>query len=215
MSSLLESAVAEMVAGVRNREKTAFALPENRFYKAKRKADELASRRHIKRMVRPENAAGLFENLPPPGECTHAILRGDFVLGQALPALLQRTGYCFHLRISTLALSVANAETLSRLIPSPVGKLTLLCSHYFRAVDKTSTFHAVTSLLSDIATLKVARCHAKIMLVPTELGSFVFEGSANLRSSDTIEQLTIFNDPELLAFHASWMDELISQEAKP
>jgi hypothetical protein len=44
--------------------------------------------------------------------------------------------------------------------------------------------------------------------------SLVFEGSANLRSSDTLEQLTIFNDPALHSFHAAWMEELKSMPLK-
>lgn len=32
--------------------------------------------------------------------------------------------------------------------------------------------------------------------------------SANLRSSDNTEQMTIFNDPELLAFHVDWLNQL-------
>ncbi|HRJ09354.1 MAG TPA: hypothetical protein PK490_12270 [Prosthecobacter sp.] len=34
------------------------------------------------------------------------------------------------------------------------------------------------------------------------------EGSANLRSSDNIEQIVITNDPDTLAFHTAWMEEL-------
>jgi hypothetical protein len=36
----------------------------------------------------------------------------------------------------------------------------------------------------------------------------VIEGSANLRSSDNTEQIVLFNDPDLLAWHAGWMNNL-------
>lgn len=205
----LEKAVAAMRAGAVSREKEVFALPENRFHRHKRKADELAARRHVKRFVKPDNASTLTAQLPEIGDVTHSVLRGDFVLGDALPTILAKTGHCPHLQISTLALSRKNAETLRDLVTTGrVGRLSLICSHYFRAVDKTSTFHAIRTVLKDCAALKVARCHAKIILLPAGDNAFVFEGSANLRSSDTIEQLTIFNDQELLAFHSRWMDEL-------
>lgn len=203
--SPLEKAVEKMKSAVADRGKAIFALPENRFHKHARKRDELASRRGVKKLVRPENCAGLLDHLPEPGGTTTAIVRGDFVVGDMLPALLARIGPVPHLWLSTLALSVRNAETLRALAASgAVEKITLICSHYFREVDKTSVFHAVAKLLDGIAELKVARCHAKIILA----GSFVFEGSFNLRSSDTIEQITIFNDPELFNFHARWMDEV-------
>lgn len=216
----LEKAVAEMKAGVASRKKADFVLPENRFHKHARKRDELASRRAVKKLVRPENAAGLLAQIPAPGEITHAILRGDFVLADALPPLLAITGHCPHLYVSTLALSVKNAETLRALLAAgTIGKLTLIVSHYFRAVDKLSVYHAIEQILADIATLKIARCHAKIILLANARGdSLVFEGSANLRSSDTLEQLTIFNDPALHSFHATWMEELESmpfKKAKP
>jgi hypothetical protein len=212
MSSRLEAAVAGMRAGIAKRKAAMFALPANRFHHERQK--EL-SRRGIRRHVRPENAAALIAALPEPGDILHAILRGDFILGDALPGIIARTGPCTHLRIATLGLSVANAETLRALLTAGrVARLTLVCSHYFRHVDRLSTFHRVQQILGPIAELKVARCHAKIILIPTERGeALVFEGSANLRSSATVEQLTVFNDPDLLAFHASWIDELPAEPA--
>ena len=208
----LEAAVAAMLTARRDRTKAAFALPESRFLKHKRRADELTARRHIKRLVAPANAAGLLGNIPAPGEITHAVLRGDFVLGDALPALLAAHGPCPHMLISTLALSRKNAETLRDLLAAhAIGRLTLICSHYFRAVDKTSTFHQVHTILASVCTLKISRCHAKIILLKNDRGDhLVLEGSANLRSSDTIEQLTIFNDPDLHQFHEDWMTTLPS-----
>jgi hypothetical protein len=210
MSERVAKAIAEMRASIAAREPSSFALPDNRFHKHARKVQELASRRAIKKLVKPENAAGLIAQIPAPGETLHAILRGDFVLGDALPPLLAAYGPCQHLRISTLALSVKNAETLRELVRTGAAShITLICSHYFRAVDKISVFHAITEILAGFAEIKVSRCHAKILLLANDRGdALVFEGSANLRSSDTIEQLSVFNDPEIHSFHATWMDEI-------
>lgn len=207
-ASKLELAVADMVHAVRNRDKVAFALPENRFHKHKRKRDELAKRRGIRRMIRPENCRELVSLLPAPDEILHCVLRGDFVLCDLIPFLLRARGKCPHLHVATLGMSVRNAETLRDLVrEGTVGKLSVFVSHYFQAVDKTTTFHNVTRTLEGIAPIKVDRSHAKIMLIPTERGDhFVLEGSANLRSSDSIEQLTIFNDADLLAFHREWLE---------
>lgn len=210
MAGGLEDAVNAMLFAAKNRDKVAFALPENRFLKHKRKRDERSSRRGLKRMVRPENAAGFVAMMPAPDEILHAVLRGDFVLGDALPLILKNCGPCGHLRVCTLGLSVKNAEMLRDLVQSgAVSGLTLVVSHYFQAVDKTSTFLAVSQILRDVGGLKVSRCHAKIILIPSHRGDFyVVEGSANLRSSDTIEQVSVFNDSDLHAFHAAWIDEL-------
>jgi hypothetical protein len=202
-------AVAKMLRGAADRPRYAFALPENISHKHARRRAELRHRRGIRKLIRPENAAPLVACLPAPGDTVSAVLRGDFVLGDALPMLVARAGFCPHLHVSTLALSVRNAETLRDLVTSgAVGRLTLIVSHYFRAVDKLSTYAAVARVLDGHAELKIARCHAKILLLPTATDSFVLEGSANLRSSGTVEQMTLFNDPDLLAFHRSWMEEL-------
>ena len=78
--------------------------------------------------------------------------------------------------------------------------------HYFREGDKATTWRVVSARLAGVASLIVTRSHAKIICLPTAAGDwFVLEGSANLRSSDNTEQLTIFNCPDLDAFHRSWL----------
>lgn len=182
----------------------AFALAANRFIK---KAQDKASRRGIKKLVNPENAQAVIPHLPALGEHTHCALRGDFVLCDIVPAIIAARGSCRDLLIATLGLSSANADTLAQLAARGlVGRLTIICSHYFREVDKSTTFREVRARLSGIATLIVTRCHAKIICLPTSGGDhFVIEGSANLRSSDNTEQIAIFNDPEIDSFHREWL----------
>ncbi len=185
-----------------------FAMPANRFHKAK--AADKANRRGIKNFIRPENAAAVIANLPEPGGRTHCLLRGDFVLCDIIPQIIAARGRCDHLRIATLGMSVANADTLACLVErGHVGKLTLLVSLYFAQVDKKTVFRAVTSRLHGIARPAVTRNHAKVICLPTSSGdAYVVEGSANLRSSDNVEQMLITNDGETHAFHAAWIDEL-------
>lgn len=186
----------------------AFALPGNRFLK---KAATRADRRGIKEFIRPANARELLAHLPATADDrTHAVLRGDFVLCDIIPMLVAERGHCAHLRIATLGLSAANADTLACLVErGTVWKLTLLVSLYFAQVDKATVFRAVTTRLDGLARLVVSRNHAKIICLPTTAGdSFVVEGSANLRSSDNIEQIVVTNDPETHAFHAAWIDQI-------
>jgi hypothetical protein len=170
------------------------------------KADDKRSRRGIKRMVRPENAAALAEYLPEPGECTHAVVRGDFVMADIIPLLLgDRVADL--IGISTLGMSRDNAVKLAELLAAgKVRRLFLLVSHYFSQVDKTGTYREVKGLLGDAVV--VARTHAKVVLVSAAPSFFVVEGSANLRSSDNIEQFAIWNDEELLNWHLEWMQEV-------
>ncbi|HRQ87846.1 MAG TPA: hypothetical protein PLA50_03550 [Bacteroidia bacterium] len=202
----LESALSALDREPRGPE---FALAANRFHRVK--ADEKNRRRGIRKWIRPENALAILPHLPRnPDERTHAVLRGDFVLCDLIPAIIRERGRCPHLHIATLGMSGANAESLAALHQvGLVGGITICCSVYFRQVDRTATWPEVESKLGGIATLIVGRNHAKVICLPTEAGDhFVIEGSANLRSSDNLEQIAIFNDPDLAAFHRDWMAEL-------
>lgn len=186
----------------------AFAIDQNRFrtYKAGAKA----KRAGIRQFIKPENALTVVRRLPGPGETTHCILRGDFVLADLLPYLLD--GYhCPHLRIATLGMSEENAKLLARLHEQgKVGRITLVLSHYFEQVNKATVYFEVRRILEGLASFVVMRSHAKVIAMerqgPAGSDWLTIEGSANLRSSDNLEQMTIFNDEEVHAHHAEWID---------
>lgn len=202
----LESVLTNLDRGPRGPE---FALGANRFLRAK--AEEKRSRRGIKKHIRPENARAILEHLPTgPADRTHAVLRGDFVLCELIPTIIRERGRCPRLHIATLGMSGANAEQLADLHQAGlIGEITICCSHYFRQVDRTSTWREVEARLGKVAKIIVSRNHAKVIVLPTESGDhYVVEGSANLRSSDNLEQIAIFNDEQLAEFHRGWMAEL-------
>lgn len=186
----------------------AFPLRQNRYMTQFHavKADDKRSRRGIKRMVRPENAAELAKYLPEPGDCTHAVVRGDFVMGNIIPLILGERIAAL-VGIATLGMSRENAAMLAELMAAgKVQRLFLLVSHYFSQVDKSGTYREVKGILGDAVV--VARNHAKVILISAAPDFFVVEGSANLRSSDNIEQFAIWNDEELLNWHLEWMQEV-------
>lgn len=56
------------------------------------------------------------------------------------------------------------------------------------------------------------RAHAKVICIATlHREHYVLEGSANLRSSDNLEQMLLVNDPATHDFHAAWIDELAAR----
>lgn len=187
-----------------------FALRENRFHTHKAKAEAKAARRGIKKLIHPDNARCVLDHLPGPGDRTHCILRGDFVLCDIIPAIIDARGTCSRLHVATLGLSAANAGQLANLrTRGLIGEITIVCSHYFAQVAKATTYREVTTRLEGLARFIITRCHAKVICLPTATGDhFVIEGSANLRSSDNTEQMVIFNDPDLLAWHVAWMETL-------
>lgn len=187
-----------------------FALKSNLFlFKATKRKDD-AGRRGIKELIKPENARCILDHLPEPGGVTHCALAGDFVLCDVIPAILKARGRCDHIHIATLGLSSANAATLADLRAKKlVGDITLICSHYFAQVDKTTTYRDVVSRLEGKARIIVTRCHAKIICLPTASGDhFVLMGSANLRSSDNTEAMAVFNDADTLLWYRNWLESL-------
>jgi hypothetical protein len=194
---------------------TAFVLPANLIHakKATIRAQD-KKRAGIKRLIRPENARSVLANLPvEPDDRTHCILRGDFVFCDLL-ALLLTERLAAKVRVSTLSMSLANARTLASLITTGrASAVSLLISHSFTEIEKEAMWPEVMKILRPHVKVTLARIHTKTICCEMLDGSrYVFEGSANLRSSDTVENLCIVNDPATHDFHARWMDEL---EARP
>lgn len=168
-------------------------------------------KRRLKKFITPENSGIITENLPRFGESTHLILRGDFVLGDFLPKFCEEMN-AKRLICTTLSVSEKNVQTLEKLLET-LQELKILVSSYFVATDKANCIEMFKAWKNGGATVAHSRIHTKLILAETGKGHFVFEGSANLRSSSTIEQLTIYQDKSLFTFHESWIDEVIQDDS--
>jgi hypothetical protein len=115
-------------------------IGENRFWNSREQVKKRL-RERTRAFIKPENALVVVRRLPGEGETTHCILKGDFVLGDLLPYLLEDGWVCPHMRVATLGMSVENGKTLAGLRRSGrVGRLTLVLSHYFEAVNKSTMY---------------------------------------------------------------------------
>jgi hypothetical protein len=194
-------------------QKPTFVLATNRFLKRAKWQRDTVSRKEVKKLIKPENAQEVIRNLPAPGETVHAVLRGNFVLGDVLPYLLTYTGYCPLLRISSLSISNHNAETLRDLVTGgKVGRTMLIVSHWLKGGHEDGAYRKIVTTIGETGDIKAARCHAKMILIRSADYDLVLAGSANLRSCDSLEQITIDNDPDVYDFHAAWMDEMRDEQ---
>ena len=209
----------QVAAGVEGKgKKAAWPIAENRFME--RRKGLTRSREGQRQFIKPENALVVVRRLPEPGGTTHCILRGDFVLADLIPYLLGEGVRCPHLRIATLTMSVENAVLLGKLVTGgKVGRLTLVISHYFQQVNKSTIYQDIREELEGKAEFVVMRSHAKVIVMERQHDGdasgtgrdwLVIEGSANLRSSDNLEQMTIFNDKEVWDHHAGWIDHVVA-----
>ena len=208
---LSEETIAKCLKTLSEPPPSRFALAKNLVHKQRAKKSALDRRLpSIRSLIKPENARAILPHLPAPGERTEIILRGDFVLCDLIPAVLDHCGPSPHLRATTLGLSAENARTLATLHRTgKIRALSLVVSHYFRHVNSIDIFAQVRATLADITAPRVCRMHCKVILIPTDRGDFYcISGSGNLRSSNCLEQIAITNDRPTHDFHDRWIDEL-------
>jgi len=146
----------------------------------------------------------------------NVVVSGRFIFGDFIEAFIVKNNYhCKHLTISTLSFSQENVDSLANLIKGEyVDELNLIIADYQYSHERGKgglVHYAYENLdIDNKFQLSVARCHVKTVLIETYCGkNFVFHGSANLRSSDCIEQICIEENKELHNFHKEWQDALI------
>jgi hypothetical protein len=150
----------------------------------------------------------LMSELPRPGVSHHGVLSGRFALWELVPALIAQTGQDIaELTIATLSFSAQNAADLLTLIDAgKVKRVGLLISYFFKAQNR----HLYDSLIPQLRErghpVLAMRTHAKLTLAHMADGTkYVIESSANLRSSDNVEQFVITRDDGLYQFHHDWI----------
>ena len=191
-----------------------FPLKKNHFLQQfhEAKAKDKNKRRGVKRYIKPENAKQVLAYLPETGDTTHAVVRGDFVVGDMIPVILKGKPASL-VQITTLGMSEGNAKMLAELkAKGLIQDLKIMVSHYFASVDAESTFARVCQILGHPPT--ITRNHTKVILIAQDPDYFVIAGSANLRSSDNVEQFAIWNDQQVFDFHRTWIDELAEHYSK-
>ena len=146
------------------------------------------------------------------------MLPGTFVFGDFLEAWIIWNKYDVEeMTISTLSLSQNNIDSLRNLIDGEyLRKLNIIVSDYFFAHERNSLvgymYHQLD--INDMFQLAVSRVHAKICLIKTACGKKItIHGSANLRTSQNVEQIVIECDEDLFDFNQRWHNDIIEQYA--
>jgi hypothetical protein len=168
--------------------------------------------------VKYENAKNLAQKIGilNTGEHVNAIVSGDFIAGDFLEAyLVENDLIADEIIISTLSMSSQNVDSLQTVqeyLLSETGRIGLIISDYFFAHERKDGIEDIVKHLGNGQfTLAVAGIHTKITLIRTTCGmNLIIGGSANLRSSMNIEQITLDNCPIQYAFHRKWMAEILN-----
>ena len=144
------------------------------------------------------------------------IIDGSFIFGDLIEALLVGKILRAHrLDIQTLSLSQDNVDSLEiLLVKGYVNELNLIVSDYFFAHERNSLIPYIYEKLDfqNRFQLVVAGTHTKIITAKlTNDIDLVIHGSANLRSSGNIEQISIQDSSEILQFITEINDRLITK----
>lgn len=135
------------------------------------------------------------------------IIGGNFIFGDLIEAFVLRNNCkCTDMVISTLSLSQDNIDSLANLINHGyIDRLSLIISVFFYAHERSGLIPYIYSKLDTDKCnfqMSVTDVHTKTVQISTLGGKkIVFHGSANLRSSGNIEQITIEENPELYDFY--------------
>ena len=150
-----------------------------------------------------------------PGEQVHTLVKGDFIFGDFLEALLiEKNARAEQAYISTLSMSQNNIDSLKMLLETgKIGHLTLMISNYFYSHEKNNMIKYLLRELDfdNRFDLLVCRNHTKITLLEISNIRLVLSGSSNLRSSQSIEQFVLQESPELYDFYKLFFEEHAGQ----
>ena len=151
--------------------------------------------------------AGQLDPLPAPGETAHLIIHGGVPLSAIIWHIIDQSPPA-DLAISTLGFNRDFVHQLiDRLRDGRITSGVIVCSNYFSRADAVEYEEARAVLTPWPCRLTDARTHGKVFV----FGAFSGEGSANLRSCRSIENVSISNDPALAQFHAKWIHQLATK----
>lgn len=183
-------------------------IPANLMTVTRAKRREFVDARHEK------NAIEHVISLPKKDESLHLIVDGRFEPCDIIPATRRMSDPATikSLTVTTLGLNEDNVAQICRGIDAgKIGTATIIVSHYFRGAERPLYEWMKTEVEQRGGRVRGLRTHAKIMLMEMTDGNwYSVEGSANLRSCKSVEQMVITNSQPLLEFHQAWIEDFIT-----
>lgn len=148
------------------------------------------------------------------------IIDGSFIFGDFIEAFIyERAMKVKELTLSTLSMSQENIDSFYNLMQNGyIEKLNIIVSDFFYSHERHNLVKYMYDKLDfeNRFQLSVCRTHTKICIFETEMNGgrkYVIHGSANLRSSDNIEQFMIEENSELYDFNFDFHKKIIDNFA--
>ena len=163
------------------------------------------------------NAEKLAADLPAlPGMWHICIVDGSFIAGDFIEAFIKKNNlHAKRISISTLSLNQENVDSLGNLLfDGWADELDMIVSDGFWQNYRRDIIPYIYAELDtdNRFQLAVARVHTKVTLIETHCGlKITMRGSANLRSSNSIEHLEIQEGAEIFDFFQNFHDGIIEK----
>ena len=148
----------------------------------------------------------------------YCITDGDFIFGDFIEAfLVDKNIKAKELTISTLTLSENNVDSLKNLLVGDyVDKINLIVSEHFFSYERNNLVEYIYETLDIENRFQLSVCNnkSKIVLIQSDDDDglkYVIHGSANLSSSNCIEQFCIEENEELYDFNKVILDKIIEK----
>ena len=149
---------------------------------------------------------------------TFAWVSGNFIFGDIIEALVAtRDMFPKNIYICSLSISQENIDSLKNVMIScpELEKLTIVLSGYFYSHEKYGLVpYMYQELDDDTNKVQIAfgGYHAKVIAIETAYGNtLTIHGSANLRSSNSIEQVMVERGRDIYEFNAAIIEEIASK----
>lgn len=143
-----------------------------------------------------------------------AVLSGNFIFGDIFEALaVSKNILIDDITLSTLSISKNNVDSFHNLLVGDYCRsLNIIVSDYFWSHNRQNAPYIYEQLdINDMFQFAVAGTHTKISLVKIGDKKIVIKGSANLRSSVCVEEISIETNSDLYDFHKQWHDAILDK----
>ena len=147
----------------------------------------------------------------------YCVVPGNFIFGDMIEALVVEHDLDIQrMDISTLSMSEENVDSLCNITSGGYcNELNLLVSSYFYAHERSKLIpYIYNNLDGDHNKFQLAVCgnHTKVVIIKlTDGTSITIHGSANLRSSDCLEQFALEFSHDLYDFNLRFIDLILKK----
>lgn len=170
-----------------------------------------AAKRSYENKLQQKRAVDQIGRMPDPGETIHMVVSAAYRTVDLIPAWLElmEPEPIQELYIATLSYNRGCLDLLLELFDlGRIGAISLVISIYDKANEPARFEYAKAELHKRGGRIMAMQNHCKVIAAKFACGTcYTSEGSANLRSHSTTENVALTCDPGLFEFHKGWMEE--------